>query len=142
MPSRPPIAIDLPKPAVAVQAQRLDRGRLTAVVALAGRAAPDSQLSLAAGCGELSCDGMTYANAAGRWRTLMRLTTPPGRRKVLVRISYWPRAAAQSSRRVRVALRRSATAGAAVRPRPPPAGAGAGGAGGGRGPPPRPAPAG
>jgi len=122
-PLSPPIAVDLPVPSVPLQAQRLDRRRLTAVVELAGRAAPDTQLTLTGACGGLSCDGMTYTDQGGRWRTRMRLTTPRGRRAVTVRVAYWPGLYAQPRARVRVAMRRSALAAPAA-PAAPPAGVG------------------
>jgi hypothetical protein len=59
----------------------------------------------------------------------MRLTTPRGRRAVVVRISYWPRRAGQPSRRLRVGLRRSTAAAPAVPPAAPQVGAGGGGGG-------------
>ena len=114
-----PIAVDLPVASVPLQAQRLDRRRLTAVVELAGRAAPDMQLTLTGACGGLSCDAMTYTDHAGRWRTRMRLTTPRARRAVTVRVAYWPGLYAQPRARVRVALRRSALAAPAAPPVPP-----------------------
>jgi hypothetical protein len=113
-PTPAPIAVEVPQPAVAVFAQRLNRRQLTAVVDLAGRAAPDAQLALTGACGRISCEGMTYADASGRWRTRMRLTTPRSHRDVLLRISYWPGQPARRPAFVRVALRRSA-------PVPPPA---------------------
>jgi hypothetical protein len=107
LPLAAPIAIDAPQPGVAVFAQRLDRRRLTAVVELAGRAAPDAQLALRGACGRFWCEGMTFTDANGRWRTRMALTTPRGHRDVLVRIAYWPRQPGQAPTLVRVLLRRS-----------------------------------
>jgi hypothetical protein len=126
LPPPTPIAVEVPRPAVPVFAQRLNHRQLTAVVELAGRAAPDAQLALTGACGRLSCEGMTFTDANGRWRTRMRLTTPRGHRDVLVRISYWPGQPAQAPALVRVGLRRSAP----VPPPPaapatPPPGAGA-----------------
>jgi hypothetical protein len=71
IPPPAPIAIDAPQPGVAVFAQRLDRRRLTAVVELAGRAAPDAQLALSGACGRVSCEGMTFTDANERRRTRM-----------------------------------------------------------------------
>jgi hypothetical protein len=127
VPTPAPIAVDMPQPAVPVLAQRLNRRQLTAVVELAGRAAPDAQLALAGACGRFSCEGMTYSDASGRWRTRMRLTTPRGHRDVLLRISYWPGQAAQPPAFVRVGLRRSAPVPPPAPPAPPPPGGPTGG---------------
>jgi hypothetical protein len=129
VPTPAPIAVDVPQPAVPVFAQRLNRRQLTAVVELSGRAAPGAQLALTGACGRLTCEGMTYTDANGRWRTRMRLTTPRGHRDVLLQISYWPRQLAQPPALARVVLRRSAPVpppAPAATPRPP--GAGTGGA--------------
>ena len=121
-----PIAVDLPVASVPLQAQRLDRRRLTAVVELAGRAAPDMQLTLIGACGGLSCDAMTYTDHAGRWRTRMRLTTRAAGAPSPC-ASRTGRACTPSARaRVRVALRRSALAAPAAPPVPPAAVGGAG----------------
>jgi hypothetical protein len=122
IPAPAPIAIDAPQPGVAVFAQRLDPRRLTAVVELAGRGAPDAQLALSGACGRFSCEGMTFTDANGRWRTRMALTTPRGHRDVLVRIAYWPRQPGQAPTLVRVLLRRSAPAQPPAPPAPQPAG--------------------
>jgi hypothetical protein len=119
VPPSAPIAIDAPQPTTPVFAQRLDRRRLTAVVELAGRAAPDAQLMLTGSCGRFSCDAMTFTDAAGRWRTWTRLTTPRGHRDVLVRAAYWPRQPAPTPAAVRVALRRSAPPPASAPPATP-----------------------
>jgi hypothetical protein len=125
IPPAAPIVVEVPGPAVPVFAQRLNHRQLTAVVELAGRAAPDAQLALTGACGRFSCAGMTFADADGRWRTRMRLTTPRGHRDVLVRISYWPGPPAQPAALVRVGLRRSAPVPPPAPPAPPPPGAGA-----------------
>jgi hypothetical protein len=85
-----PIRIDVPPSTVEVPAQRLAPRRLTAVTELSGVAAPDAQLSIAGRCGRFDCEGLTYADVTGRWRTRMRLTTPRGHRSVLLRVAYQP----------------------------------------------------
>jgi hypothetical protein len=115
-----PIRVDVPRAGAIIPAQRVDHRQLTAAVELAGAAQPGAQLALVASCGRVDCSALTYADAAGRWRTRMALTTPRGRHEVRVRMSYWPAPPGRAPVATRLRLRVSAPV--ALPPQAPPAG--------------------
>jgi hypothetical protein len=99
-----PIAVAAPVDGGVLPGFRVDRRRLRASVELVGTAQPGSLLSVVGACGSVDCEGLTYADRAGRWRTVLDLTTPRARRRIAVRVSYWPNGAVGSVGRTRVRL--------------------------------------
>jgi hypothetical protein len=86
-PARPGVLVTAPRFAATLQGE--ERGEdMTAVIRLAGRAAPRAALELVGSCGTIACDEITFADRRGRWQKSMQLTTPPGRRVVLLRVGY------------------------------------------------------
>jgi hypothetical protein len=82
----------------------VDRRRLAAGVQLSGTAQPGSMLVVRGGCGKVQCEGLTYVDRSGVWRTRIDLTTPRGRTGVTVHVAYWPAAGAATSAQTRVRL--------------------------------------
>jgi hypothetical protein len=103
-----PIAIGAPVDRSTVPAVRVDRRRLAAGVELSGTAQPGGMLLIRGGCGKVECEGLTYVDRSGAWRTRVDLTTPRGRTAVTVRVSYWPASPSGPSARTRVRLARTA----------------------------------
>lgn len=99
-----PIRVTTPVAGTAVPATRLDKQRRTAEVVLSGQAAPGSELSISGECGNVDCQGLTYSDASGRWRTRLQLTTRRKRRDVVIHLAYWPSAGARTTMRVQLAI--------------------------------------
>ncbi len=86
---RKAITVTSPAAGKVVNAQPFGSGRLQAVIRVTGQAAPGQQLALVGTCGGYSCDGITFADSEGRWRTRVQLVTPTKlRRRVRVRVTY------------------------------------------------------
>lgn len=108
-PARSPIAVFTPAAGKVVGARPYPAGRLQAVVRVSGRAAPGQQLSLLGACGANSCDGITFADSDGRWRTRVGLITPSRRRRaVRLTVAYADRAQGERPAVVTVRLRKAA----------------------------------
>ena len=87
-PQRPAIVITTPKSGRIISAQTYGGKRLRAVLRAAGSAAPGQQLTVHASCGYYDCDGITFANADGRWHTRVEAITPPKKSTVQLSIYY------------------------------------------------------
>jgi hypothetical protein len=105
---RPAIAVTSPAADKVVNAQPYVSGRLQAVVRISGRAAPGQQLALIGACGGYSCDGITFSDSDGRWRTRVGLITPSRKRKVVkLKVVYADAAASESPASLSVRLRKA-----------------------------------
>jgi hypothetical protein len=112
-PARAAVRIFTPARGRVVAARPLAGGRLDALVRVSGRAAPGQQLALNAACARFSCDGITFADSNGRWRTRVELVAPKARRAVRLRVNYADATGDERPAAVTVRLRRA--------PAPPPA---------------------
>jgi hypothetical protein len=111
--TRARVRIIAPTAAHTVGAQSLGR-RLRAVVRVSGRAAAGQQLTLRGACGGLDCEGITFADVHGHWRTRLELFTPRGTRRVRLTVAYADARAGERPAAVTLRLRRMVVA-------PPPA---------------------
>jgi hypothetical protein len=115
---RAAIRFAAPSPATPIDAQAHGR-QLRAVVRLSGRAAAGQQLALRGACGGIDCEGITFADSHGRWRTRLELFTPGSGRVVRLTATYADARAGEHPTVVALRLRRVATAQAAPQPAPP-----------------------
>lgn len=124
--ARSPVAVTSPAAGQVLDARPYSAGRLQAVVRVTGRAAPGQQLALVGACGGYSCDGITFADSAGRWRTRVQLITPTKRnRTVKLSVAYADPSAGERPAVVSVRLRKAAAPPqAAPEPAPPPSSGG------------------
>lgn len=107
--ARAPIAVAAPAAGKTIDAQPYVSGRLQAVVRVSGRAAPGQQLSLLGACGGYSCDGITFADSSGHFRTRVQLITPSKKKKsVKLTISYADARSGEQPTSVAVRLRKAA----------------------------------
>ncbi|MFL5847246.1 MAG: hypothetical protein ACJ762_21425 [Solirubrobacteraceae bacterium] len=107
--ARTPIAVTAPAKGKVVAATSYVSGRLQAVVRVSGRAAPGQQLSLLGSCGGYSCDGITFADSDGRWRTRVQLVTPSKKKKaVTLTVTYADPHTGERPASVSVRLRKTA----------------------------------
>jgi len=105
---RKAIAVTSPAAGKVVNARPFGAGRLQAVIRVTGRSAPGQQLALVGTCGATSCDGITFADSAGRWRTRVQLVTPTKRRKsVRVRVAYADPMVGERAATIAVRLRKA-----------------------------------
>lgn len=134
--ARSPVAVTSPAAGKVLDARPYSAGRLQAVVRVSGRAAPGQQLSLVGACGGYSCDGITFADSTGRWRTRVQLITPNKRRKtVRLSVAYADPSAGERAAVVSVRLRKAAAPPqAAPEQTPPPSSGGSTTTGGQPGP--------
>ena len=86
--ARPAIRITAPGPGRLIEAQSFGRRQLRAVIKVAGHAAPGQQLTLRGACGGTDCDGITFANASGVWRTRFEAISPPKKSTVQLTVAY------------------------------------------------------
>ena len=122
--TRAQVVVYAPAKDKVVTAQAYTGRQLRAVLRVSGRAAPGQQLSLRGACGRYSCEGITFADAEGRFKTRMELI---GRRSVKLTVGY---AEPQSSERaavVTVRLKKAAAPTQASPTRKPPASTSTGG---------------
>jgi hypothetical protein len=106
--NRAPIAVTGPAANKVVNAQPYVSGRLQAVVRVSGRAAPGQQLALLGDCGGYSCDGITFSDSNGRWRTRVGLITPSRKRKVVkLTVTYADAATGEPPAALSVRLRKA-----------------------------------
>ncbi|MCW2992372.1 MAG: hypothetical protein JWM73_2966 [Solirubrobacterales bacterium] len=106
--ARAPIAVFTPTGGKVLAAQPYVAGRLHTVVRVTGRAAPGQQLSLLGSCGGYSCDGITFADSTGRWRTRVELVTPSKRKKaVTLTVAYADARSGERPASVAVTLRKA-----------------------------------
>jgi hypothetical protein len=86
--ARAAIRVTAPGPGKAVPARTYGRTQLRAVVRVAGYATSGQQLALSGRCGGYSCDGITFADADGKWRTRLEVVTPKGKSTVRLSVGY------------------------------------------------------
>jgi hypothetical protein len=85
--ARPAPRLYTPAPGKVLAAQAFGK-QLHVIVHLTGTAAPGQQLSLRGRCGGIDCEGITFADSNGRWRTRMELYSPPRKHAVALLIAY------------------------------------------------------
>ena len=117
---RAAVRISTPAPGKVVDARPFTGKRLTATLRIAGRAEPGQQLSVRGGCGGYSCDGITFADSEGRWRTRFQLVTPPGKRAVTLTVTYADAADGDKPATARVRVRKATAPPEAAPERRPP----------------------
>lgn len=81
--------------------------QLRATVRVSGRAAPGQQLALRGACGAYSCDGITFADSAGRFRTRMELIARRAKPRVRLTVGYADAQPAERPVAVTVRMRRA-----------------------------------
>ena len=106
-PARPAPRVYTPAPGRVLSAQRVGK-QLRVVVHLTGVAAAGQQLDLRGRCGGLDCEGITFADSNGRWRTRLELFAPPGKRAVALQVGYSDPAAGERPTTVTLRLRKAA----------------------------------
>lgn len=99
-------------------------GRLRAVVRVSGRAAPGQQLSLRGACGRYTCEGITFTDSDGRFKTRLELI---GRRTVKLTVGYAEPQSGERAATVNVRLRKATAPTQASPTRKPPTTASTGG---------------
>lgn len=105
---RAPIVVFTPAKGKVLDAQPFVSGRLQAVIRVTGRAAPGQQLSVLGSCGGYSCDGITFADSSGRFRTRVQLVTPSKKRKaVTLTVRYADERSGEQPAAVGVKLRKA-----------------------------------
>jgi hypothetical protein len=107
--ARTPVRIYAPADGKLVDAQPFARRQLRAVIRASGSAAPGRQLTLRGACGGYSCEGITFADRAGRWRTRLELVTPRGKARVKLTVAYAQAGADERPAAVVLRLRRATT---------------------------------
>lgn len=118
--SRAAVRIFTPAPGKVVDARPFTGRQLAAVIRIAGRAAPGQQLEVRGACGGYSCDGITFADSEGRWRTRFQVVTPPGRRAVVLTVAYADAQEAEEPATLKVRVRRTTAPPEASPEREPP----------------------
>jgi len=130
--ARPAPRLYTPAPGKVLAAQPFGK-QLHVVVHLTGTAAPGQQLELRGRCGGIDCEGITFADSNGHWRTRMELYSPPRKHAVALQIGYADPQSGEHPTTVTLKLRKSKAAPVpeAAPQAAPPAGGGSSGSGGG-----------
>lgn len=118
-PARPAPSLSAPAPGKVLAARPVGR-QLRVIVRLSGTAAAGQQLDLRGRCGRLDCEGITFADSAGRWHTRLELFSPPRKRAVTLQVAYADAHGGERPTTVTLRLRKVAAAPAQAAPQPAP----------------------
>lgn len=118
--TRTAIRITAPGPGRLIEAQSFGNKQLRAVIRVAGRAAPGQQLTVRGACGYgYGCDGITFADRSGRWRTRFEAVTPPKKSTVQLTVAYADARTGDKGATLGLRLRKGEIPEAAPQPDPP-----------------------
>ena len=89
-PAAAQVQVDAPLEGARVPAVALSKKRVTANVALSGRAPAGTNVAISASCRGFDCTAMTFAGRGGRWSTRMQLMVRKGHQRVTLNIGGVP----------------------------------------------------